>query len=215
MRKISDAVAAIIEADPALRSGLAQRLMNLSQVARHIRPAVEARTQKPVRSGAISMALSRLQNRLPNPNIGPSIQLADRVTVQRGLAVLTLSNTRRAQEALPRLQERIRESHGYLTITEGIREMTVIVQEELLPQVWECLVERPDREELGVASLSVSLTDQHLATPGVLYRILQAMALQGVNLAEIASTTTEFHIYIAEADVMLALDSLYATFGRK
>jgi hypothetical protein len=46
----------------------------------------------------------------------------------------------------------------------------------------------------------------------VLYRILQALALQGVNLAEVASTTTEFHVYLAEDDVMLALDSLYGAF---
>ncbi len=46
----------------------------------------------------------------------------------------------------------------------------------------------------------------------MLYRILQALALQGVNLAEVASTTTEFHAYLAEDDVMLALDSLYGAF---
>jgi hypothetical protein len=36
-----------------------------------------------------------------------------------------------------------------------------------------------------------------------------------VNVVEVASTTREFHVYIDDGDVMLALDSLYATFGRR
>src|SRR5690606_8990788 len=49
MIRISDAVRHVVEHDPAIRTALAQRLLNLSQVARHIHAAVEARTQKPVR----------------------------------------------------------------------------------------------------------------------------------------------------------------------
>ena len=56
------------------------------------------------------------------------------------------------------------------------------------------------------------MSEENLAAPGVLYQLLQALALQGVNLAEVASTTTEFHVYLAENDVMLALDSLYGAF---
>jgi len=59
----------------------------------------------------------------------------------------------------------------------------------------------------------VSLTRENLVTPGILYRLLQPLALQGVNVAEVTSTTSEFHIYIAEDDVMLALDSLYGAYG--
>lgn len=212
MLKISDAVRAVVEADPSLRTGLAQRLMNLSQVARHIQPLVEARTHKPVKHSAIAMALSRLQAELPDLDTGPPLDLANRVTVQRGLTVLTFPNTRRCHAGLIDLQQRIRPTRAYLTITEGIREITVIVEDRTRPIVDETVPERPNRVKSGVASLSVSLTDENLATPGVLYRLLQPLALQGVNVVEVASTATEFHVYLAEPDVMLALESLYGAF---
>lgn len=213
MRKISDAVREIVEGDPGLRWGLAQRLMNLSSVARHIRAAVEARTQKPVRTSAIAMSLSRLQAELPDPREGPRLKLAGRITVHRGLAVLTFGNTRRCQEALPKLQERMRRAQGHLTISEGVREITLIVEEARIPLVEETVPERPDQVARGVASLSVGLTREQLGTPGVLYRLLQPLALLRVNVAEVTSTTTEFHIHIADSDVMLALDALYGAFG--
>ncbi len=214
MLKISDAVREIVDHEPVIRTALAQRLLNLSRVARYLRPAVEARTQKTVRPTAIAMALSRLQGELPDPDDGPEPGLADRVTVQRGLAILSFPNTRRCHEGLLRLQEHIRPRGGYLTITEGIREVTVIVEERMRETAAEIVAENPTARARGIASLSVSLAPEDLPTPGVLYRLLQPLALQGINLAEVTSTTREFHLYLGEADVMAALDALYAHFGR-
>lgn len=213
MIKISDAVRDIVLQDPILRTGLAQRLLNLTQVARHIHSAVEARAQKPVNVSAIAMALSRLKAELPHPDGGPPLPLADRVTVQRGLAIRTFPNTPRCREGLAALQERLRGAPRYLTITEGIREITLIVEERTLDLVHESVPERPTREARNVTSLSVALTDEHLRTPGVLYRLLQQLALQGINLAEVTSTTREFHVYLHERDAMLALDALSGAFG--
>lgn len=215
MRKISEAVREVVDNDPSLRSGLAQRLMNLSQVARHIHPVVEARTQKRVRHGAIAMALSRIQSELPDLDAAEDLRLADRVTVQRGLAIVTLPNVAEVHQGLLELQRETRPEGRYLTITEGIREITVIVEEAALPRALETIGVTPNRTATGIASLSVSLTRENLRTPGVLYRLLQPLALQGLNLAEVTSTTTEFHIYLVESDVMLALDSLHGAFGRR
>lgn len=212
MLKISDAVRAIVEADPALRTFLAQRLLNLSQVARHIHAAVEARTQKSVQHAAVAMALSRLQGELPDVDAGPRLDLARRITVQRDLAILTYPNASRVQEGLLEVQAQVRRSGGYLTLSEGIREITLIVEARDVPVARERVADRPTRVRTGVASLAVGLTEENLRTPAVLYRILQPLALQRINLAEVTSTTREFHLYLAEEDVMLALDSLYGAF---
>lgn len=212
MLKISDAVRAVVEADPGLRTALAQRLLNLSQVARHIHTAVEARTQKSVQHAAIAMALSRLQGELPDLDQGPPLRLARRITVQRELAILTYPNTARVQEGLLAVQTEVRRTGGYLTISEGIREVTLIVEADDVAAARERVPDRPTRVRTGVASLAVGLTEENLRTPAVLYRILQPLALQGINLAEVTSTTREFHLYLSEGDVMLALDSLYGAF---
>jgi hypothetical protein len=159
------------------------------------------------------MALSRLQTELPELGEGDDLRLADRITVQRGLAVVTLPNVAQVHDGLLELQRRAREEGHHLTITEGIREITLIVDEAALDAALGDVGVTPSRALRGIASLSVSLTRENLRTPGVLYRLLQPLALQGVNLAEVTSTTTEFHIYLLESDVMLALDSLYGSFG--
>ncbi|MDA0328254.1 MAG: hypothetical protein O2958_04510 [Gemmatimonadetes bacterium] len=212
MIKVADAVRDVVDNDPALKTGLAQDLLNLTKVARHIHSTVEARTQKSVQLGAITMALSRLRSDLPSFEAASKLRLADRITVQRGLVVLTFPNTDRVHTGLLKLQEKIRGARRYLTITEGIREITLIIEQAMLDSVAESVGERPARVARNIASLSVSLTEANLSEPGVLYRLLQPLALQGVALAEVASTTKEFHVYLAERDVMLALDSLYGAF---
>jgi hypothetical protein len=213
MIKVADSVREIVENDPALKTGLAQNLMNLSQVARHIHATVEARTQKKVQISAITMALSRLRSELPPFDADVGFHLADRITVQRSLVVLTFLNNSSVQSGLVGLQRKVREARGYLTITEGIREITLIIEKNMLPAVDSSVPDRPIRIARDIASLSISLTDENLAAPGVLYRLLQPLALQGINLAEVTSTTKEFHLYLAEGDVLLALESLYGTFG--
>ena len=106
----------------------------------------------------------------------------------------------------------MRAGHRYLTVTEGIREITLIIEEAVLANVERTVAERPSRIVRGIASLSVSLTEENLAEPGVLYRLLQPLALQGINLAEVASTTKEFHVYLEEEQVMIAMESLYGAF---
>jgi prephenate dehydratase len=83
----------------------------------------------------------------------------------------------------------------------------------MLSAVDSSMPDRAIRIARDIASLSISLTDENLAAPGVLYRLLQPLALQGINLAEVTSTTKEFHLYLAEGDILLALESLYGTFG--
>lgn len=212
MLKIADAVRDVVDHDPALKTALAQNLLNLSQVARHIRSTIEARTHKPVQVGAITMALSRLREELAPLESAPNLRLADRITVQRGLVVFTFPNAVQVHAGLLDLQARTRRDRRYLTITEGIREITLIIEAIVADMVGETVPVRPVRTVRGVASLSISLTERNLTTPGVLYRVLQPLALQGVNLVEVASTTSEFHVYLAEEQVMLALDSLYGAF---
>jgi len=213
MITVAETVREIVTGNPELRMGMAKGLMNLSSVARYIHPAVEARAKKPVRASAIAMALSRLQEELPNLANTPTPKLGRKITVQRGLAVLTFPNTARCREGLLPLQAAVGKANGHLTISDGVREITVIVDQSALPLVKENVRERPAEKRTGIASLSVALTRENLSTPGVLYRLLEPLALQGMNVAEVTSTTTEFHIYISEEDVMLALESLDAAFG--
>ncbi|CAM3371745.1 hypothetical protein [Rhodothermus bifroesti] len=216
MRKVSEAVQAIIEANPALQFGLHHRLLNLSQVARFICPLVEARVHKSVQPSAVLMSLSRLQRRWENQQ--PALQRrfrVDRINVQGGLCALTLPKQLATLRELAELFGRVQQEGGYLTLTEGVSEVTVILEQRhmaLIPQVLHVI---PRRVYRNLAGLGVKFQERYLETPGLLYQLLQQLALQNINVVEVASTTTEFNIYLDDRDVQLAFDSIYNRFVRE
>ncbi len=73
----------------------------------------------------------------------------------------------------------------------------------------------PRRVYRNLAGLGVKFQEAYLETPGLLYQLLQQLALQNINVVEVASTTTEFNIYLDDRDVQLAFESLYNRFIRE
>ena len=64
MKTIAAAVEAHIKSKPFLISALTQGIINLTSLSRMMQEEIQAQTQKPVRTGAIVMALKRLSTDL-------------------------------------------------------------------------------------------------------------------------------------------------------
>jgi hypothetical protein len=60
MITVSEAVQAIVRSSPLLEEGMSRGLLNVSAVARTIRPRVSKYAKKEVSEGAVVMALKRL-----------------------------------------------------------------------------------------------------------------------------------------------------------
>ncbi|MHC4942154.1 MAG: hypothetical protein ACYTG7_03970 [Planctomycetota bacterium] len=216
MLKVSDAVQEIITGNPILRFGFHYRLLNLSQVARFIQPLVEARTKKEVRVTAIHMNLSRLQSRMERrPLKGMPEFFLDKINIHSGLCSLTLLKTPLSHKELNKIFTWVQDRNGFITITEGVSEITVIVETENLERIRKMLSEKPRNVHMNIASVGVKFSEKYLAVPGVLHQLLQQVALQNINVIEVASTATEFNIYLHENDVQLAFDSIFARFSKK
>lgn len=216
MLKVSDAVKQIMEGNALLRFGLHYRLLNLSQVARFILPMVEARTKKEVRPAAVLMNLSRLQAKL-NQRSKPGMPefFLDKINIHSGLCSLTLYKTLDSHKELNKIFAWIQDRGGFITLTEGVSEITVIIETENLKRVGEMLSEKPRNVHRNLASVGVKFSQEYLTVPGVLHQLLQLVALQNINVVEVASTATEFNIYLNENDVRLAFDSIFARFAKR
>ncbi len=214
MKKISDAVHEIIDENPLLNFGFHHRLLNFSQVARFIRPLIEARTHKEVSDSAVLMSLSRMQTRLIPKERIEEIRL-DKISIHSGLCSLTIFKTREVHGELNRLFAKVQQRNGFITITEGINEITAIMEDVDFDGAVGLLSEKPRHVNRNIASVGVKFSDQILANSGVLYRLLQQVALQNINVIEIASTATEFNIYVRERDVRLTFDSIYRRFSKR
>ena len=215
MLKISDALKELIDGNPWLSFGFHHRLLNLSRVAQFLKSAVEARTLKDVQASAILMNLSRLQNK----GIGESTRVepffVDKIHIHSGLCSLNLAKTPVAHRKLNRFVAQIQERRGFLTITEGVGEITLIVEQEFLKLLKMDAALQPAQIHYEIGAVGVSFPDKYLKVPGLLYRLLQQVALQNINVIEVASTATEFNIFLHEKDVRLGFDAIYRAFAKR
>jgi aspartokinase len=215
MQKISDAVAKTVLAHASLSFGLHHRLFNLTQLARFLRPSVEAQTQKGVSESAIVMSLSRLQRKWSRSRpMKTAPLLLDRVSIVSGLCSVTLAKTRTTHRELNRVFTAVQERNGFITITEGLRETTVIIDAENLAELRRSLGSRPKIVHKNVASVGMTFSEKYLNVKGVLHQLLEQVALQNINVLEVASTATEFYIYVQEKDVEIAFSAIFHRFGR-
>jgi hypothetical protein len=205
MVTIPEAVEAVIRASPFLDEALARGIVNLSALARQIKGDVERATMKKVREGAVIVALARLRRKLgQRARRQRSVfkQTPD-LTVRSNLVELTYANSERLAARRRTLIER----HGgragiFLTVTQGIRETTIIAARELREAIrtifkGERLIDTID----GLSSVTVLLPSGTAAVPGVYHYILKALAWEGVNVVEVVSTLNEFTIVLADEDI--------------
>lgn len=216
MIKISDAIKDIVDNHDPLRFGFYHQLFNLSQVARFIQPLVEARTQKKVQVSAILMNLSRMHQALAQRPSSPQHPFyLDKINIHTDLCSFTLVKTSQSHRELNRMYSEIQKRDGFMTITEGISEITAIVESENfgLTATWMTSPIRLVNQD--IASVGVKFHEKFIEVPGLLYMILQMVTMQNINVVELASTATEFIIYIAQKDIYLAFDAILSKFGKQ
>jgi hypothetical protein len=214
--KISDAIQDIVHNNDQLRFGFHHQLFNLSQVARFIQPLVEARTQKSVQVSAILMNLSRMHQRLAQHKSPPHQQFyIDKINIHTDLCSFTLVKTSQSHRELNRMYSEIQKRDGFMTITEGISEITAIVESENFGLGTRWITEPIRLVNQDIASVGVKFHEKFIEVPGLLYMILQTVTMQHINVVELASTATEFIIYIDQKDIYLAFDAILSKFGKQ
>lgn len=211
MRRISEALKDILEGHHILTFGFHHSLFNLSKLSAFLRPHIAARLKRDVSESAILMSLSRMQRvgKSKRSSAFRSSPLEIRhLNIHSDLCVLTFSKNRATHKALNVLHGKIQSADGYMTITEGMAESTIIIGKKFLPLVDQICEERPKYKNLNVAAVGVIFDEKYLKIPGFIHRIVQLMSIQNINLVELASTSTELILYIASDDIKLAFDTL-------
>jgi aspartokinase len=216
MLKVSVAVEELIAVNPLFQVGLQDRMLNLSQLAAHLCPLVSARTKKEVSVSAVHMTLSRLQNKLSKKKLLRAEKLElQHISVNSHLCVLTFSKNKETHTQLNSLYNKMLGLNGYMTITEGMNEITIILNQEHFELASRTITQKPARKHMDVAAVAVKFHEQYLRVPGFLYRLIQLLAFQGINIIELASTATEIVFYIDSNDARLAFDTFFLKERRK
>ena len=212
MISISAALTEIIKGNPFLEFGFHHGLFNLTQMSRYLQPLVEARTLKEVQVTALTMNLSRLQRRLKDDTPQPDGYRLESVNIHSGLCALTFRKNPDLQAVLNRLYTRVHEENGFCSLSQGMHEVTMVVDARYRDWLDRHCGERPLSDYARVAAITVQFSKNYVDVPGMLYMLLQRVTLQNINLIEIASTYTEIMMFVDEGDTARLFETLFHSF---
>lgn len=212
MVTVSEALERIVARTPFLEEGLAAGIINLSALARSLRPRIEKGLVKEVGDAALVMALKRLADRLRKKRPAPrqAAQYVSDITVRSHLCEFTFRNS---ETLLPRQIRLLQEIRGrrdrFLTFCSGASETTAIVSSDL-----DAAVARLFKGEKllcrfgGLSAVILRLTPETVAAPGIYYLILKLLAWEDINVIEVVSTTSEFVLLLEDANIDRAFSLL-------
>jgi len=212
MLKISDAIKEIIISNNYLNYGLSHGLLNISQTAEWIKPLIELRTKKKISKSAVLMALSRMMKQ--KKRIIPELEnfRIQNLNVYSRLCELTYTNSPEIRKKLDKLYAVVQQNKGYITVTQGINEVTVIFNMDFIKNFEETIVQKPKFKKENLTALGMQFDPTYVLYPGMTYHLIEQITLQNINVWEFSSTYTEIIFYIDQKDLKLAFDTIYDRF---
>ncbi len=213
MIKISAITAQLVHQSPFIAEALEEGLINVAALARKLQPEVSKTAGKPVQTGAIVMAIQRI----PPGSLHRSGQLlraffrkVQDISVRSGLLDYTFRNSATLAACQARLIARIgQKSKDFYSVSRGISETTLLISQAYEQEVDDLFAkENRISKESGLNAISLMLPDENRVLFGIYYFILRQLAWNGINVAEVVSTSNEFTIVVGNEDLDRAFSAL-------
>ncbi len=209
MLKISHAVENIVNNSVIMQEAMRLGIVNFRALAEIIHQEVEVKTVKPVKKESIVVALARLAHKKSKmPPLVPNFVL-DEVSIKSPLCTITFEKTSEMLLLARNLSAQVptNASH-FLTITEGIHELTIIASASLEEMILAYFTVAPKAVFRQLVGVSVQFGEAYLLQPNVLYAIISVLATRRINLVEIVSTYTQLTLVIEEKEMPTAVSAL-------
>jgi aspartokinase len=213
MKSLGKITEELINKSPFLREAMSENLINISSLARKLRPEIEKVAEKEVNEGAIVMAIKRMppgyyhQLDLKIKNVMGEI---GDILVRSNLASFTFENSDTLKEKQLEIVNVLnKENDSFFAITRGITETTIIVNSSHTEKIKDIFKkEKLTTESQNLASVTVKLPSINIKLHGVYYYILKHLAWDGINITEIISTSNEFTTVVSQSDIDRAFSIL-------
>jgi len=212
MITVSEEIEKIVLGSHLLEEGLSQGIINLSALSRKIKPQIDSALMKNVSESAILMALKRFTLRAKSKEKEPINVLKNKVdiTVRSNLSEFTFLKSDSILERKKELLEEIKEiKESFITFTQGVFEMTIIISADLTKTVENIFKEEKTILTINnLSAITIKLSPEIIYTPGVYYSILKQLAWKNINVVEVVSTYTEFTIILKKEYIDISFSIL-------
>ncbi|MDB5935043.1 MAG: hypothetical protein JWQ01_2387 [Massilia sp.] len=218
MLSIANKVEQLVAESPFLTEGIATGLINLSELARQLRPQLESDLWKPVGQAAVVMALRRISERLPQQGMSPPIVLGPRLgelTTRSDLSISTYrlsDGSNECQRGLLALAEPY--PGNFVTVTRGVHEVLVVCSRPLTHLVEEAFAcERLLARVENLTALTLRMNAETRKTPGVYHAVLKKLAWDKISVVNMMCTFSELTILLEQSQTGAALSVLSQIVG--
>jgi hypothetical protein len=212
MLSIATKVEQIISESPFLTEGMSLGLINLSELARQLRPQLEKDMWKPVGQAAVVMALRRLSERLPQqrnsiPILGPR---SGELNTKTDLSIFTYRLSDLSHECQRQLLAMAEPHPGmFVTVTRGVHEILVVCSRPLIPLVEEAFAsERLLARIDNLTALTLRLNPETRRTPGIYHAVLKKLAWDKISVVNMMCTFSELTILLEQSQTGAAFSVL-------
>ena len=213
MKTIASCVEDILIKQPYLEEALSRNIINFSALAEELKDPIAAILKKPVKAGAIMMALRRYNSPTTQRHTAKVKQVINNlgdITVRSNLADFTLKNSDTLIKNHAKVLDKVKgESKLFYTFTRGIHESNIIISSSLKHFILECF-----KDETFIAiqdnltAISINLPKDNSKISGLYYHFFKRLAWEGIALYEVISTTNEFTILVEDHFVDKAFSAL-------
>lgn len=201
MKTITSCVEQLLIQQPFLEEAISRQIINYSALANELQPQISKMLKKPVKSGAIMMALRRYQPprqlRTAKALQAGLKQLGD-ITVRSQLIDLTFQNSSSLIHQHALILEQINPKAFY-AFSRGLYESNIVVslsEIDLIASHFKA--EKQLGQEKELSALSIRLPENNSEIPGLYYHIFKRFAWEGISLYEVISTTNEFTVLVKD-----------------
>jgi hypothetical protein len=206
MVRIAEIVQQLILETPHLEQLLQKDLINITALAREIRPEIEKRLKKTVQTGAIVMAIKRMnfskaiintENWVNRNNIFGDIIL------RSDLEHFSYKNSTTLKSKIVELIKVVKDNREiYFSFAQGVFESTIIISQKFAQHLEEIFKgEKITNRISELSAITIKLSEENIRIPGLYYLILKNLAWENINLIEVISTAHEFTIIVEDENI--------------
>lgn len=213
MQTISECVNRIIYRKPFVSEALQKGIINISSLARTIKPEIEDILKKEVQDGAVIMAIQRYSQEKEiaiSQKLRSCLNNISDVFVRSGLLEYTYRNSADLFNHHVSFIKKISLGNDvFFTYVHGVFETNYVISNSLYKPFHAAFKnESPVACKTELSSITVILPKINVQTQGLYYYILQGIAWEGVNIINIISTSNEFTIIVKDCDVEKAFSEI-------
>ena len=203
----------LIGKSPFIEEALSEGLINISSLARKLKPEIEGVLKKSVHEGAIVMAINRRpvqQSVRISKQIRAFMRNLGDIIVRSNLSEYCFENSPTLISCHQKLMNEASGERDILyTVSQGVYETTLVVSHSLDRRINtifrdEKLLSRKTK----LSSVTLRLPESNTEISGVYYFLMKNLAWGGINICEIISTSNEVTFVVNEHDIHRAFSIL-------